>query len=328
VRIVLIGRTKFLLNTGELFLKNGIDVGLIITSKNAEHDVVTKNDFEKLAKRFNAEFVYDANINSEKIKKILLQKKFDLGISVNNPLLIKKEIIDLFKFGILNAHPGDLPRYRGNACPNWAIINNEKKIVISVHYMEEELDGGDILLKTKFKINGKTKIKDFYEYAEKEIPEMFFECIKKIKNGKTKGVKQNRKNAMRTFPRNKLDGKIDWNKKVREIDRLIRASGSPFFGAYTYFENSKLIINDAEREFPKFQYYAEPGQVVKRNTDGSVSVACGDGLIILREVIYKNTVYKKPSEVIKTIHTKLGMDVEGEIEKIHDRLNKFLKNKE
>ena len=126
VRIVLIGRTKFLLNTGELFLKNGIDVGLIITSKNAEHDVVTKNDFGKLAKRFNAEFVYDANINSEKIKKILLQKKFDLGISVNNPLLIKKEIIDLFKFGILNAHPGDLPRYRGNACPNWAIINNEK----------------------------------------------------------------------------------------------------------------------------------------------------------------------------------------------------------
>lgn len=326
MRIALIGRTKFLLNSGELFHKKGIKIEVVITSKNSEHDVITSKDFQKFAKKSNAKFFDVKNINSENIKQILKKSKLDLGISVNNPLLIKKEIIDLFKFGILNAHAGDLPRYRGNACANWAIINNEKSIGLCVHYMVEELDAGDILIKKKFKINTNTTIRDFYEFGENEIPKMFLECISGIKNKKIKAKKQNRKNSLRTFPRNKIDGKIDWNKKVLEIDRLIRASGYPFFGAYSYLGNSKLIILKAEKEYPKFDYCAEPGQIVSRNKNGSVSVACKDGFIILNEVKYKNKIFKKPSEVIKTIHTKLGMDIESEIEKINQKLDKILKN--
>ena len=326
MKIALIGRTKFLLNSGEYLLKKGLNIELIITSKNADHDIITSKDFQRFAKKVNAKFFEIQNINSEEIKQILRKNKLDLGISVNNPLLIKNKIINLFKFGILNAHAGDLPKYRGNACPNWAIINNEKSIGLSIHYMVEELDAGDILLKKKFKINSKTAIKDFYEFGENEIPKMFFECIKNIEKGKMKGKKQNEKDVLRTFPRNKIDGKIDWNKKANEIGRLIRASGTPFFGAYTYLEGSKLIIKEFEIMYPKFQFSAEPGQVVKRNTDGSVAVACKDGFIVLREVSYKNKTKKKASEVIKTIHTRLGMDIESEIEKINEKLDKLLKN--
>ena len=324
MKVALIGRTKFLLDTGEYLLKNKIKIELIITSKNSEHDNVKIKDFEKFASKAGAKLYNTKNINDEKIKLILKKNKLDVGISVNNLLLIKKEVIDLFKFGILNAHAGDLPRYRGNACPNWAIINNEKNIGLSIHYMVEEVDAGDILLKKKFKINSKTTIDDFYKFGEKQIPIMFYESIKKIQGNKIIKIKQNKKNILRTFPRNKIDGKIDWNKSINEIDRLIRASGFPFFGSYSYFKNSKLIILKSEINKPKFDYYAEPGQVVSRNKDGSVSIACKNGFIILNEVMYKNKIFKKPSKLIKTIHTKLGMDIESEIEKINEKLDKLL----
>jgi len=326
MKVALIGRTKFLLNTAEYLIKNGIKIELIITSKGSEHDSLKIKDFKKFAIKSGAKFFNTENINSEKIKSILKKNKIDLGISVNNLLLIKKDIIDLFKFGILNAHAGDLPKYRGNACPNWAIINNEKNIGLSIHYMVEEVDAGDILLKKKYKINTKTTIGDFYKFAEKQIPIMFYECIKKIQNNKISKIKQMKKNMSRTFPRNEIDGKIDWNKSINEIDRLIRASGFPFFGAYSYFGNSKLIILKAEISKPKFDYFAEPGQVVSRNKDGSVSIAGKNGFIILNEVMYKNKIFKKPSELIKTIHTKLGMDIETEIEKINEKLDKLLQN--
>lgn len=326
MRIALIGRTKFLLNTGTYLLKKGIKIELIITSKSAEHDKIKSDDFQNLAKICKAEFFDVQNINSELIQKKLKKMKLDLGISINNPLVVKKEIIDQFKFGILNAHAGDLPKYRGNACPNWAIINDEKEIGLSIHFMTEEIDAGDIILKKKYKNKSKLKISDFYTFAEIEIPKMFFESIKRIETGKMNLKKQDKKKILRTYPRNKSDGKIDWSNSVKQIERLIRASGTPFFGAYTYFDNSKLIIVEAEIENPKFDFYAEPGQVVARNKNGSVSVACNDGFLILKEVIYKNKIFKEPNKIIKTIHTKLGMDIEGEIEKINLRLNEIIKN--
>jgi len=74
-----------------------------------------------------------------------------------------------------------------------------------------------------------------------------------------------------------------------------------------------------------FNFFAEPGQVVKRNIDGSISVACNDGFIVLKKITYQNKTYSKPSELIKSIYTKLGMDVEEEIEKIHVKLDEILK---
>ena len=325
MKIALIGRTAFLLETGNYLLKKGVDIDLVITSKNADHDKITELDFQKFAEKANATFLKIQNINSEKILKMLKKMKIDLGISVNNPLLVKKEIFEQFKFGILNAHAGDLPRYRGNACPNWAIINGEKTIGLTIHLLSEDVDAGNVLLKKKFSIKKNTKIGDFYEFAEKEIPIMFFDCICNLKKYINKSKIQNKKNILRTYPRNKTDGKIEWSKNMIQIDRLVRASGDPFFGAYTYMENSKLFLIECDVLKPAFDFNAEHGQVVSRNKDGSVSVACNDGFIIIKKVKFQNKTYSNPSQVITSIHMKLGMNVEEEIEKINNKLDKILK---
>ena len=321
--IGLIGRTKFLLNTAQYLLDKGLKLDVIITSKNASHDKIGINDFKIFAAKNKIKFYTFENINNPSAKKIIEDNNLDLGISVNNPLIIKKEILDLFKFGILNAHAGDLPRYRGNACPNWAILKNEKKIAITIHFMSEKLDAGNIILKKFFPIKSSTNIKDFYDFAEIEIPKIFFDSIKKLKKN-YKGKIQKGK-ILRTYPRNMIDGKIDWNDNISKIDCLVRASGDPFFGAYTYLNSSKLIIIKAEKLTLKDDFLGEPGQIASRNKDGSVSVCCKDGILKIIEIKYKNKIYKSPSKLIKTIHTKLGMDVEQEIENLNKKLDKILR---
>ena len=153
MKLCIIGRSEILLETIKKLHEHNHKIKLIISSKKSEHEKIDLIDFKKFAKKINSDFIETNNINSIKIQKILKNQKFDLGISVNNPILINSETISLFKHGILNAHSGDLPKYRGNACSNWAILNGEKKIALTIHFMDEKLDSGDIVKKIFFPIN-------------------------------------------------------------------------------------------------------------------------------------------------------------------------------
>lgn len=309
--IGIIGRTKTLYNTAKILGEKGYKIKIIITSTPSDYDSTTLNDFKKLAEKNNAEYVFTKNINDKQIKKKIEKAKLDLGISINNPLLISKEIFSKFKFGILNLHAGDLPRYRGNATANWAILNDEKKIVLTIHKMDEGLDSGDIIIKNNFLIKNNTTITEFYEYLEKNGPQLFLDAIKFLESGKKlKKQSQNQNVVLRTYPRQEKDGLIDWSKSIFEIDRLIRASGYPFYGAYTYHNLEKLSILKAKPEIPKFKFLSEVGQITERKKNGEISIACKDGFLVVSKIKYKGKIYTKPTTIIKTIHTRLGLNVE------------------
>lgn len=318
MNICIIGRTGLLYKITEHLHKNGFIIKLIITSKAAEHETTKSSNFRKLAQKIRAEFLETQNINKTEIRERIKKSGSELGVSVNNPLLINKETISLYKYGILNAHSGDLPKYKGNASPNWAILKGEKKIGLTIHFMDERLDSGDIVMKNFFKLTDNTTIGDYYRYAEKVYPKMFLRAIQKINNGRVKLKKQPKdpKKTLRTYARNKQDGKINWNNSAVQIDKLVRASGDPFYGAFTYFNSKKLFILKSKIERPKFRFLAVPGQVVERRKNGQVLVACEDAFLVLIQVKYQKKIYDNPSELIRTIHTRLGMDVEAEIEKI------------
>ena len=318
MRIAIIGRTSILLETAKLLHKNGHKIPLIITSKNSQSDNAKTRDFKKLSKLLNSKFYVIKNANDKNITSILKNLKLDIGISINNPLLLHKNFISSFQYGVLNAHSGDLPKYRGNACPNWAILNNEKKIGLTIHFMNQQLDSGDITMKKFFNLTKDSSITDFYNYAKTIYPLMFLEVLVKIQNKTLKRKKQstNFKNILRTFPRNSFDGKIDWKKPTTDVYNLIRASSDPFLGAYTYYGTEKLYILEAYMQKPKFSFLSEPGQIVERKKTGEISVSCLDGFLVIKKIKFRKKIYEKPTTLIKTIHTRLGMNIEEEIEKI------------
>jgi UDP-4-amino-4-deoxy-L-arabinose formyltransferase/UDP-glucuronic acid dehydrogenase (UDP-4-keto-hexauronic acid decarboxylating) len=194
--------------------------------------------------------------------------------------IISQKDIKRFKLGILNAHCGDLPRYRGNACPNWAIINGEKDVTVSIHFMEDgRLDCGRVISQAKMPIKEDTYIGDIYKWAEKKIPELFLTSLSILQEdpGYTlKYADPDAAESLRCYPRRPEDGRINWRDSAESIHRLIRASGFPFCGAFAFLEDEKIFILRAEPYKDGEKYYALPGQVCESGKDHFV-VITGSG---------------------------------------------------
>jgi methionyl-tRNA formyltransferase len=279
MRIAAIGRTQFLYDAiGFLNNKKGFEIASILTARASPEYTRKEEDFRALAKKFKA--YYSCGALNQRIKSRIRQSAPDIGVSVNWPFIIQRDFIDCFRLGILNAHFGDLPRYRGNACPNWAIINREKDITISVHLMEGgELDCGRIIVQDRKKLGKNTYIDEIYRWAADVIPGLFLKAILLLDEdpGYTlKYADADSPESFRCFPRRPEDSRINWQAPAGDIHRLIRASGRPFSGAFCFLGGKKLTIWRAEMLKDKKRYLAMPGQVCAI-VKGSFTVNTGKG---------------------------------------------------
>jgi len=315
MRVVFLGRTQMLMRTIELFEKSEHTIVGIGTCKASKEYLVDEHDFRNKANELGVPFFCNSKINSYEIQEILESMQADIAISINWLTIIQDTTMRLFPYGILNGHPGDLPRYRGNACPNWAIINGEEKVGLAVHFMEAgSLDSGDIVLRKYINISMNTTIGEIYEKMEILFPDMFLQAVEKIEQiGKKVGIPQSKKreHILRCYPRVPSDSCIDWNRNCVEIDRLIRASGYPFQGAYTFLNGrAKIYIQKAaivEYEFPSVVVC---GQVVIRDCENDcVGIAAKDGVIMIYQLSDENHGQCKVTEKIRSMRDRMGIDV-------------------
>lgn len=324
-----------LMKSIELFENSRHVIAGIGTCTAAAEYLVNENDFKEKANKLGVPFFCDSKINSREVQEILISMQADIAISVNWITIIRKQTIGIFPYGILNGHAGDLPRYRGNACPNWAIINGEEKIGLSVHFMESGcLDSGDIVIKKFIAIKKDTTIGEIYEWMESLFPEMFLQAVDQIEQkGRAAGVPQSkmREQVLRCYPRMPGDSCIDWNKSCIEIERLIRASGFPFQGAYTFLNGKeKLYIQKADIADYEFPSVVICGQVVFRDCENDcVGIAAEDGVIVIQKLCDESHDYCRVTEKIKSTRDRMGINVPDriyeltkEIEELKMRLEK------
>jgi len=261
IRVGFIGRTKSLYDTIELFSQlDGFEVSFIWTSKEESYYDFSSKNFEDLANELGTKF-----FNSTRISEFERFVEADVVVSINFINIIPKVFIEKFKFGVVNAHAGDLPRYRGNACPNWAILNNESEVVLSFHQMNEDLDSGDIIRKEVFQLGKDTYIGEVYDWLYRIVPSGFVESVRMLLGGYI-GKKQEGK-ALRTFPRKPEDSRIDFENDLNYIYKLIRASSKPFSGAYAFLNNTntKVTIFKAEPYLIDYDYLAVNGQLLEKS---------------------------------------------------------------
>ncbi|MBL0942284.1 MAG: hypothetical protein IBJ00_06145 [Alphaproteobacteria bacterium] len=308
MKIGIIGRTAALLNTAKLLHKKGFCIPFIYTCKAESFYNCNEEEYFQFSKSINTDYFCDLKINDSERIQTLRKYECDLALSLNWLTLLKDGICQSFTHGIWNAHAGDLPRYRGNACPNWAILNNEQEIGLSVHEIEpNSLDSGDIILKNFFSLKQNTYISEVYDWMEVTIPEMFYEGILNLKNNTLNKQKQSTdlNNILRCYPRKPNDSKIDWKLSNHEIHQLIRASSKPFNGAFCYLENGeKVIIWQAEMVNHKGRYLAIPGQVLYAE-DGCPVICCGDGLLKLTVSSLESSNENANCSILKSLRNRL-----------------------
>jgi methionyl-tRNA formyltransferase len=279
MRIALIGRTAALLNGGCRALAGGHTLGLVWTVGGPGQHGAEAKDFEALAKAAQATFHAGPRLPPG----LLEAAACDVAFSVNWPVLLPPAILDSFPLGVLNAHAGDLPRYRGNACPNWAILQDEPYIGLCIHLMARELDSGPVVLREKLPLTPDTYVGDAYRWITERIPGMFVAAAEGLAAGQLRPVPQNEAQAFRCYPRRPSDGHIDWTASAVAIRRLIRASSLPFDGAYTTLEGEARLTVWRASIFEIGRFLAVPGQICLAD-HGTPVIATGEGCLRLDEI--------------------------------------------
>lgn len=305
MKIAIIGRSEILYEAVVRFAAEGYTIALIVTARAAPEYRKNISDFADLAERLGATFFATPHIQ-EKFDSIRALGMIDIGISFNYTGVIPQDVIDLFPLGILNAHSGDLPRYRGNACQSWAILNGEKRIGLCVHKMVGgEIDSGDIIEREYMSIGLETKITETCNWMAERVPVLFGNAVSRLQNDRNFFLERQSndpQDVLRCYPRRPEDGRIFWDTGAKKILRLINASNRPFPGAFCQFEGKKLVIWDADIA-PHENFLAVPGQITLIG-NGFVDVATGEGKLRIFSIEFDGEIVA-PNDVIHSTRKRL-----------------------
>lgn len=326
MKIFILGRTEYLYDTALKLAESHVICGIITADPMPEYSK-NENDFRLLAEELNCSFLHTNTINST-VKKSIAESGAEICISLNWKTVLKDDVISLFPHGILNAHFGDLPSYRGNAVINWAILNGEKKITLTIHQMTPgEIDSGRIWKKLDMPLDDNTQIGDITDFCRINTPLLFEETVNGIADGTLKPVEQSATGIVpsRCYPRLPEYSKIDWNLPATEIHALIRASAKPYSGAFSYMKSEgevkKIFIWKSRLVKPEILSYAVPAHIIKNDPDSGESIVfTGDGLIAISRVQFEGGEEFEPGKKWKSIRMHFGVDAEKELILLQNKL--------
>lgn len=216
-----------------------------------------------------------------KLETIVKEVKPDICFVVGWYWIISPDILKAVKFGFVGIHASLLPKYRGFAPLVWAIINGEKKTGVTLFYFDEGVDNGDVVDQYKIDIDDNDNISVLLDKTNRAVIKLLQRNINNILLGQNNRYPQDSSNASYCSQRKPIDGLINWNGSSKHIHRLIRAISPPYPCAFTYLNNTKLLI--VESELYNTQYFGIPGLVVKVYND-SVLVTCGEGALMIKKI--------------------------------------------
>lgn len=250
MNIVFFGSSEFALPSLEALMDSKHKVSAVVTQpdrRRGRHLTLAPTPVKTKAKELNLAVYQPRDITALEMKVWLRSLKPDLFIVVAFGQILPEDILKIPKFYALNLHASLLPRYRGAAPVNWAIINGEKKTGVTIIKMNEYMDRGDIILQKEVEIENSDTALSLGRRLSGEGAELVIEAVDLIEQKKDSVcfVPQREEKATYAPKLDKKDGLIDWGKTALEIDRHIRGV-NPSPGAFTYFKGKLLKIWKAE----------------------------------------------------------------------------------
>lgn len=273
-RIVFMGTPDFAVPILQQLIEDEFNVVLVVTQpdrpKGRKRQLTPPPVKEEAAKHAIPVF------QPEKIKEeydYVLEFYPDLIVTAAFGQILPKELLKAPPYGCINVHASLLPELRGGAPIHHAIMQGKKETGVTIMYMVEKLDAGDILTQRNVEINEDDHVGSLHEKLSRAGAELLHETLPGLFDGKITPVKQDENKA--TFASNIKRGQevIDWSKPAEEIYNQIRGL-HPWPVAYTAYNNEIMKIWWAEKVSKEYQL--QPGEIADLENDGII-VACGDG---------------------------------------------------
>ena len=274
------------------------DLKLIFTKedkRNARGNKIIYSPVKQFGLDNDIEVIQPKRMKDEEVIDKIKEVNPDLIVVVAYGKILPKEIIDIPKYGIINVHSSLLPKYRGASPIHSAILNGDKESGVSIMYIEEGLDSGDVILKETCEITEDDTLGTLHDRL-KELGAIGLEkALKLIEVGEVKAEKQDDSKATFVKPITKEQAKIDWNNTKEVIFNQIRGL-NPFPGAYTHNEKNENIKIYKSEKLEK-EYVGENGTVVEMTKKGPV-VKVANGALRLLEIKFEGKKLQSGADVV------------------------------
>jgi len=300
-RLFLIGLGVTALSALEALAERFEVVGVV---REAASDPACGDEVIELASRLGLPVSYDTSMRS--VKTLIENSRPDCVVISSYNRILPPDLLGLS--GFINVHYAPLPKYRGRANVNWAIINGEKVAGISIHRVSPGLDAGNILFQEIIPISDTDTVATLYERLNAIQRRALGGAVLRFLAG-AEGEPQDESQANYCCGRLPEDGDINWSHGTVAIDRLVRALAPPYPGAFTWFEGRRLTIWAAAPipDGPQFVGRV-PGRIVAvSKSEGTVDVLTGDGALRLFKVQYDGAPPAPAASVIKSVKGTLGL---------------------
>ena len=286
LKTIFMGTPEFSIPSLEVVNKY-TDLKLIFTKEdkpNSRGNKITYSPVKNYALENNISILQPSRMRDEEVISEIKKINPDLIVVVAYGKIIPKEIIEIPKYGIINVHSSLLPKYRGASPIHSAIINGDIETGVSIMYIEETLDSGDVILKEYCSIEEEDTLGTLHDKLKEIGAKGLEKAINLIENGKVTSEKQDESLVTFVKPISKDEEVIDWSETKENIYNRIRGL-NPFPGALSYYNNEIIKVYTSEK-IDK-EYDGEYGEIVEiLNKKGPV-VKVKNGGIILKEVKFQ-----------------------------------------
>jgi len=276
MKIIFMGTPEFAVPSLEALINSEHEISLVICQPDRPKGRGKKVSYppvKELALRYSIPVEQPNNIKDDNFHDLISGLSPDMICVVAYGKIIPWNILDVPKYGCVNVHASLLPKYRGAAPINWAIIKGEKITGITTMLMDEGMDTGDILLKAETGISKNITSVELANVLSVQGADLLLRTISKIEEGSIKPQKQDNRKASYAPLLKKEHGIINWAENSEDIRNLVRGI-QPWPGAYTKLNNKILKIYTVKISTGT----GDPGEVL-RSDSGILRIATGNGSV-------------------------------------------------
>ncbi|MBN1154204.1 methionyl-tRNA formyltransferase [candidate division KSB1 bacterium] len=307
MRIIFMGTPEFAIPSLEILLDSAHEVLAVVTGpdKRVGRGLrLMPTPVKNFAMQQGVPVLTPADLSEQSFIEELKAFHADLFVVVAFRIL-PEAVFSIPPKGTINLHGSILPKYRGAAPLNWAIINGESETGLTTFYIKKAVDTGDVILTTQVPIGENETAGELHEKMCDIGADLLMKTVDLIERGEVEPVKQ-QGNATLAPKITKEVCHIDWSKDVRSIYNLIRGL-SPYPRAFSLLNNEELKICHAKIDH-SFQLRPEdtPGKIVFIDRKGKLLVAAGDGVISIEEIQAQSRCRMSISEFLRGRHVDVG----------------------
>lgn len=283
MKVIFMGTPDFSVGTLEAIIEAGHEITAVVTQPDKPKGRGKAMQFtpvKEVALAHGIPVYQPVKVKNPEFVETLDKIPADIIVVVAFGQIISKEILEMKKYGCINVHASLLPKYRGAAPIQWAVIDGEKESGVTIMRMDEGLDTGDMMLKTIVPLDEKETGGSLFDKLSNAGAALAVEALRKLEAGEITYEVQGETTTAYAKMLKKDFGNIDWNRSAVEIERLIRGM-NPWPSAYSHLDGKTLKIWAAETD--EETHPGSCGEIVKVTKD-EIHVACGKGTLIITEL--------------------------------------------